>query len=221
MKNSHNGFFITFEGPDGSGKTSVIKVVEDWLKKNDYNHLITKEPGSKLNKICQQIRELILNPDSDIDKKTELFLMLADRCNHVNKVILPALQEGKIIISDRFIDSTLAYQGYGRRFGDPSALEIINLFNNYSISNTFPDLTFIIIIDPEIGLQRATTTEFGKKDRFEQEKLQFHQRVCEGYEDIYNLKEYYNRDIVLINSTDKSINEVAEIAIKNIENRIK
>ena len=130
----------------------------------------------------------MLDPENDVDGHAEIFGMMTDRCQHVFKVIKPALKEGKIVISDRYIDSTYAYQGWGRRNGKPEELEYINFLNAKTTDNLIPDLTILVMVKPEIGLERISTKEFGEPDRFEKEKLDFHKKIHEGFLDLYKKK---------------------------------
>jgi dTMP kinase len=213
MESKKEGYFITVEGPDGSGKSTVVKSLTEWIEKYFSNPVImTKEPGSPLNSTCKKIRELVLSPDNDIDPEAELYLMMADRCNHVNKVIKPALENNSFVISDRYMDSTYAYQGWGRRNGNPEALEYINLLNKMSTGGLIPNLTILLMVDPEVGLQRVTTTEFGKKDRFENEKIEFHKRLHQGFSDLYE-KYKSSRHFILIDTTNMNIKEVSDEVI--------
>lgn len=195
--------FITIEGPDGSGKSTLVQKIKQWLENEGRDFILTKEPGSPLNDDCVKMRQMLLDPDKDLDKEAELYLMMADRCNHVHKVIKPNLKQGKIVISDRYIDSSYAYQGWGRRFGKEEDLKFINSLNNHSTSGLIPHATIIVLVDPETGLKRASIKkEFGKKDRFEKEKSDFHKRVTQGYEDI--IKNQSNlRNLFLIDTTHK------------------
>ena len=199
----NKGIFISVEGPDGSGKSTIVKGINRWLDKAVKRpYLITKEPGSPENKACTDMREMLLNPDTKLVGGAELFLMLADRCQHVWKVLLPALNDNKIVITDRYYDSTYAYQGWGRRNGEPGVLKQIQDLNEIAASGLIPDLTILVTVDPEVGLKRATKSEFGEKDTFEQEKIDFHERVCHGFEDIYKKKKE-ERNFFLIDSTNK------------------
>ena len=198
------GLFISVEGPDGSGKSTVVKGIDRWIKeaiKKPY--LITKEPGSPHNKACIQLRGILLDPDINLSGGAELFLMLADRNQHVMNVLTPALNENKIVVTDRYFDSTYAYRGFGRRHGESSVIREIEQLNEMASMGLTPDLTILIIVKPEVGIKRAKKEEFGKKDTFEKEKLDFHERVCAGFMDMYN-KQKDKRNILLIDSTNKS-----------------
>jgi len=204
---SNRGKFITLEGPDGSGKSSVV----EFLGLNIDRCITTKEPGSPLDSGCMEIRRFILNPDNKIDNEAELFLYMADRCQHVNKIIRPNLDKGKHVICDRYIDSTYAYQGWGRRRGDKESLEYIEKLNNYSTGGLIPDLTIILTVDSKIGLSRATKTEFGKPDRFESEKIDFHERVRNGYDHLLANKK--DRNIAMLDTTYISEERIKEVVL--------
>lgn len=173
------GLFITFEGIEGCGKTTQIKYLASFLEKIRQPFLLTREPGG--TKLGEKIREiLLLANDSQIDPWAELFLYLADRVQHYHQIIFPALEKGEIVLCDRFIDATLAYQGFGRRL-DLNWLEEIHL---RTIGQIKPNLTFLLDLPAEEGLNRAwqrITKQKIKEDRFEKESLDFHQRVREGY----------------------------------------
>lgn len=209
------GKFITIEGAEGSGKSSVIKIIEDRLIKKSLDYLVTKEPGSMNDPVCVELRDFILNPRRKIDKEAEIFLYIADRCQHVNRVVRPALDSGKIVVSDRYIDSTYAYQGWGRRHGTPEALEYIDYLNSKSTNNLIPDLTVILNVSPEIGFKRLITKEFGKKDRIEQEAIDFFQRVNNGF--MHLIANSKNRNIVMIKTDDISLESVANAVWTHIE----
>ena len=160
---------VTFEGPEGAGKTTVISLVKEMLIAEGLLVYITREPGS--GAIGGLIRETLLHGEY-MDAKTELFLFLADRAQHVVEVLQPALKSGKIVLCDRYIDSTIVYQGYGRGFN----LNLLRQFNEVATDGLKPDLTILLDIDPKAGLQRQQ-----KKDRLDQESLEFHQKVREGF----------------------------------------
>ncbi|KKK74035.1 hypothetical protein LCGC14_2887780, partial [marine sediment metagenome] len=130
--------FITFEGIEGSSKTTQAILLSQWLNELKIGHLLTKEPGASISKECRQIRKLLLDPESDIVSKAEFFLYLADRAQHVEKIIRPALDEGKLVISDRYSDSTYVYQGWGRRLDSEKIGPMIDFAANY----VEPDITF-------------------------------------------------------------------------------
>ena len=193
--------FITFEGIEGTGKTTQIKMLTDFLEESGHSVEVTLEPGG--SRIGKELRKILLNMDStDIIGECELFLYLADRAQHVGQVIKPAVDAGKIIISDRFADSTIVYQGYGRGF-DPKLLRELN---DVAVSGNWPDLTILLDIDPEIGLKRAMTrnlqeNKMQEEGRFEAESLEFHNRVREGYLTWAALN---NERIVVVNADQTS-----------------
>jgi len=184
--------FITVEGVEGGGKTLQSRLLSGWLDARDIDHLLTKEPGTIISKECRQIRELILNPENDIAVRAEMFLYLADRSQHVEKCILPALVEGKWVISDRYLDSTKVYQGVGRKLG----IETITPMIEYASHGLMPDLTFILDLPAEIGIKRAreSNTEFKGGDRIEREDMSFHESLREGF---LELAKTHSRYVVL------------------------
>lgn len=209
--------FITFEGIEGTGKTTQIKKLTAFLEETGHDVELTLEPGG--SRIGRELRKILLNMDStDITGECELFLYLADRAQHVAKVIKPAVESGKIIISDRFADSTIVYQGYGRGL-DPKLLRELN---DVAVSGSWPDLTILLDIDPEMGLKRAMTrnlqeNKMQEEGRFEAESLDFHSRVREGYLTWAAL----NNERIVVVDADQTPDEIfAEIKEKVIE-RIK
>ncbi len=169
------GKFITFEGAEGSGKSTQIKRAESYLKEKGHHVVIFREPGS--TRISESIREIILNKEfKEMSPNTELLLYLAARAQLVHEKIWPAIKSGKTVICDRFEDSTWAYQGYGRGFDlktiDKVSFELVRC-------DMKPDLTILLDIDPEKGLKRG-----GRHDRMEKQSLQFHRKVREGFCDI-------------------------------------
>ena len=169
-----SGLFITFEGPEGSGKTTIANMVLDTLKQEGYPILYTREPGGI--DIAEQIREVILKKENTaMDPKTEALLYAASRRQHLVQRVLPALAEGKVVVCERFIDSSLAYQGYGRQIGFDEVLSI----NKFAIGDTFPDITIYLDVNEEVGLSRIKNRKF--KDRLDVESIEFHHRVNEGY----------------------------------------
>ncbi len=172
------GLFITFEGAEGCGKTTQIKLLDNYLKSKGYETLLTREPGAK--GLGEKIREILLNYEGDVSPQCESFLFLADRAQHIDCIIKPALELGKIVLCDRHIDSTVAYQGYGRCLD----LEKINYLNNIATSGLKPDLTIIFDIDIKTSMQRVGST----KDRMESAGEEFFNRVRNGYLKIAELE---------------------------------
>jgi len=200
------GFFITFEGIEGSGKTTQINLLAEYLKNRGYDVLVSREPGG--TPLGEKIRHLLLDPQYDsMDYRTEILLYAADRAQHVKEKIKPALKKGKIVISDRFADSNLAYQAAGRGLD----YEIVYQINDWVIDSTWPDLTFILDVDIKEGLKRARAQSFDAEgDRLEREVDDFHQRVRDAY-----LKMAEKERFALVNAGE-SVEEVR----KNIENII-
>lgn len=199
------GLFITFEGNDGSGKSSVIEAIKLELEKRGYDIVYSREPGG--SKIAEKIREVILDKDNmGMDDKTESLLYAASRREHIMKTILPALNDGKIILCDRFLDSSLAYQGYARGIGIDNVYEM----NEYATDGLLPDLTLLVCVRPEIGLNRIKNNNRGELDRLELEKMEFHKKVYEGYLEVQ--KRFPDR-VVIING-EATREEVREEALK-------
>ncbi|MEH7115129.1 dTMP kinase [Neobacillus niacini] len=168
-----NGFFITFEGPDGAGKSTIIRMVANELK----DVLLTREPGGI--DIAEQIRKVILDKENiAMDARTEALLYAAARRQHLVEKVRPALEEGKVVLCDRFVDSSLAYQGFARGLGIDEVLSI----NQFAIENMMPNLTIYFDIEPELGLQRINKNKGREVNRLDLEHLEFHNRVREGYQ---------------------------------------
>lgn len=205
------GKFISFEGPDGSGKTSVIKVVEKYFIDQGYEVIITREPGGI--KISEKIRDVIHDVEhKEMDPRTEALLYAASRSQHLNQKIIPAIDAGKIVLCDRYVDSSLAYQGYGRKLGFDEVLAI----NMFAINGVFPDLTIFVDVRPEVGLKRVFSTVEREKNRLDLEPLKFHKKIYEGYKEL--LKKYPNR-IKKING-EQPIESVANDAINLIKSTL-
>ena len=199
--------FITFEGTEGSGKTTVLDIVYNELSALGYSVLTTREPGGI--PIAEKIRDIILDPiNIQMEKKTEALLYAAARHQHLIEVISPALQRGKIVLCDRFIDSSLVYQGYARGIGMDEIMEI----NRFAISDVFPDLTLLFDIEPELGLARIEKNKHREKNRLDLEEINFHKKVYEGYQLLLNQDPKRIKQI----DANKTINEVAQEAIEKI-----
>ena len=167
----NNGLFITVEGADGCGKTTQLMLLAKYLKQHNYEVIVTREPGAK--GLGEKLRDILLNYDGDVSSRAELFLFLADRAQHMDVVIKPAVAAGKIVLCDRHTDSTVAYQGYGRGLD----IERIKYLNVIATSGRKPDLTFVFDIDVETSMQRV-----GKdKDRMESAGDEFFNKVRNGY----------------------------------------
>lgn len=171
------GIFITLEGPDGSGKSTQIELLSEYLRKKGYDIILTREPGGTV--VSEEIRKVILNPElKEMKDMTELLLYASARAQLVGEVIKPALEQNKAVISDRFIDSSAVYQGIGRGLGVETVYEV----NRYALQGVFPDLTFLLDLDAEEGIKRKK--QQAELDRMEQQDLAFHQRVAMGYREI-------------------------------------
>ena len=168
--------FITFEGPEGSGKSSVLDKICHQLEHDGFNVVKTREPGG--TPISEQIRNIILDKsNTNLEPRTEALLYAASRRQHLVEKIWPALKEGKIVLCDRYLDSSLAYQGHARGLGYENILAI----NNFATENTFPDLTILFDIQPELGLERISKNSNREVNRLDLEKLDFHKKVREGF----------------------------------------
>lgn len=184
--------FITFEGGEGSGKTTLIKAVEVYLINKGHKVYTTREPGGSF--IAEKIRHIILdNENQSISPKTEALLFAASRAQHLDEIILPKLKEGYIVLCDRYLDSSLAYQGYARGLGIDVVLKI-----NHFASEHMPYKTIYIDSDPKKGLERAISR--GGANRLDNESLAFHRRVREGY--LLLEKEYRSRYILIDGNCD-------------------
>ncbi|CAI3304002.1 dTMP kinase [Enterococcus cecorum] len=172
-----NGLFITIEGPDGAGKTTVLNELFPRLQMIAKKEIIkTREPGGVM--IAEKIRQIILNPDHrQMDERTEALLYAAARRQHLVEVIMPALNEGKIVICDRFVDSSLTYQGAGRRIGMKEIAQI----NEFATEGLEPDFTLYLDVDSDTGLRRIQNHRKQDVDRLDLEGLEFHQRVRHAY----------------------------------------
>ena len=193
------GYFITLEGPDGSGKSTVATKLCERLKNEGYEVVHTREPGGI--EISESIRNIILDPKNTMmDSKTEALLYAASRRQHLVEKVFPAVEQGKIVICERFVDSSLAYQGFGRQIGMDEVLSI----NLFAIDNTYPDMTVYLDIDEQVGLDRLKDRDF--KDRLDQESIDFHHRVKQGYQEV--LKRF--KDRIQIVDASKTIDEVTQ-----------
>ncbi|MFC0472859.1 dTMP kinase [Halalkalibacter kiskunsagensis] len=205
------GLFVTVEGGEGAGKTTVLDKIEVALKEKGYDVIRTREPGGI--RIAEQIREVILDvAHTEMDSRTEALLYAAARRQHLVEKVIPALEEGKIVLCDRFLDSSLAYQGYARGIG----FDDIRAINEFAICGSLPDLTLFFDVDPAIGLSRIKNDNEREINRLDQEKMQFHRQVRKGY---YKVMDVYPDRIKLINA-NQEIEDVFFDAMKEINHFI-
>lgn len=191
------GLFISIEGPDGSGKSTQINLLRDFFNCQERAVILTREPGGTV--ISEKIRQIILDKEhTEMDPMTEALLYAAARAQHVAEIIKPALEEGITVICDRFVDSSIAYQGYGRQLAQP-----VQVINEYAVAGCMPDVTFLLKIDPSVGKKRIREEE---QDRLEKEKLEFHQAVFQGY---LAMEKAYPQRIIGIDAS-RSIEEVSQ-----------
>lgn len=201
----NKGIFITFEGPDGSGKTTVSTGVYKKLQANGIDAIYTREPGGI--EIAEEIRKIILDPkNTAMDAKTEALLYAAGRRQHLVEKVKPALDAGKVVICDRFVDSSLAYQGCGRHLG----IDAVWAINNFAIEGFMPTKTIYLDLSAEEGLKRIENREF--KDRLDQETIQFHLDVQAGYKEIV---ERFKERMVIVDAS-LSVEQVIENATKKV-----
>ena len=198
------GLFITFEGPDGSGKTTQIQLLQKYFQQKGLRCLLSREPGG--TEIGEKIRTLLLDKaHTEMDFAAEALLYAAARAQHVAQVIGPALRRGEVVICDRFVDSSIAYQGYGRQLG-----EVVAQINRFATGELCPDVTFFMQLAPEKARERIKAR---KCDRLELELLAFHQRVFAGYQ---QLEQAEPQRIVAIDASG-SIEEIHEIICERME----
>ena len=209
----NKGLFISFEGCDGCGKTTALENVLKRLNDLGIYPLVTREPGG--SKIAEQIRSIILDKNNtEEDPRTEALLYAASIRQHLVEVVIPALKEGKIVISDRYIDSSLAYQGYARGIGIDEVMSI----NAFAIDNVYPDVTFFLDLSPEEGMKRVKDRKRGA-DRLDQEALSFHERVYQGYQIV---NEKFKDRIIKIDATpapDVIADNIVKEILKKLEEK--
>lgn len=200
------GLFIVFEGGEGAGKSTILDKIYDWMINEKIPCIKTREPGGI--KISEQIRSVILdNNNTEMDERTEALLYAAARRQHLVEKIIPALKENKVVLCDRFIDSSLAYQGYARGIGMDEILEI----NKFAIGEYMPNLSIFFDLDPKEGLKRINIDNNREVNRLDNEKIDFHNRVREGY---YKILEKDKERIIKVDAS-KTIDEVYQ-TVKDI-----
>ena len=204
------GIFITIEGPEGAGKTTIIEMLLEKLESEGYPIMKTREPGGI--EIAEQIRSVILNKNNTaMDGRTEALLYAAARRQHLVEKVLPAIEQGFIVLCDRFIDSSLAYQGFARGIG----MDEVYSINTFAIDNRMPDATLYFDIDPEIGMKRINEHKGREVNRLDLENLEFHRKVREGYQ---LLSRKYSNRIIEIDASQplQKVYEIAESKIRSI-----
>lgn len=191
------GIFITLEGPDGAGKTTQIENIRRYFEEKGKSVILTREPGG--TKISEKLREIVLDRgNGEMADTTEMMIYAAARAQHVAEKIAPALSRGEMVICDRFMDSSIAYQGYGRSLG-----EQVRIVNEYAIAGIEPDVTFFMDIDPAVGRARIGRDV---QDRLEREKMEFHYKVYEGYKAIWKR----NPERVIRIDADRPVDEIRD-----------
>lgn len=206
-----SGYFITFEGGEGAGKTSVLTHVANQLEKQGHSVVTTREPGGI--KISERIRDILLDKSNiEMDAKTEALLYTAARRQHLIEKVKPALEAGKIVLCDRFIDSSLAYQGHARGIG----IEAVYKMNQFAIAEFMPDLTLFFDIKPEKGLERIRTNKNREENRLDVEELSFHQTVYEGYQ---ILEKQFSSRIKTVDA-EKPLDDVVELVFQKVKQYI-
>ena len=199
------GLFITFEGADGSGKTTQLNLVKDFLEKEGYDVVVTREPGAL--ELGKKIRNILLHYEGVVADRCEMFLFLADRAQHVDTFIKPSIQDGKVVLCDRYIDSPVAYQGYGRE----QDIQLLKDLNNIAVNSLKPDLTLLFDVSTETAQQRVGS----EKDRLESSGLDFHRRVRNGNLELQ--KEEPNRNkLINANNSIENVYEQTKNTIINL-----
>ncbi|WP_293978868.1 dTMP kinase [uncultured Clostridium sp.] len=206
------GLFIVFEGGEGTGKTTAIESIYDWVIEKGLKCIKTREPGGI--KIAEEIRQVILNKENTkMDGRTEALLYAAARRQHLVEKVIPALEDGYIVLCDRFIDSSLAYQGYARGLG----IEEVMSINKFAIGDYMPDLSILFDLDPKIGLERISMSGEREVNRLDLEKIEFHEKVREGYNKVYN----DNKERITKINADQSKENIVNELKKILNNKLK
>ena len=200
----HKGLFITFEGADGCGKTTQMKLLAEYLTNSGRDVLLTREPGGK--GLGEKVREILLNYDGDVSDRCESFLFLADRAQNIDIIVNPAVKEGKIVLCDRHTDSTVAYQGYGRGLD----LEQIHNLNKIATSGLKPDLTIVLDVDVETSQARVGD----EKDRMESAGIEFFERVRNGFLEIAKQEPQRVKVVDATQSIDEIHKQILELVAR-------
>lgn len=202
--------FITLEGVEGCGKSTLSKALKEKISGLGHKLCMTREPGG--SDLGQNLRAMLLHSEQKIAPTAELFMFLADRAQHVQTIIRPALKRGEIVICDRYLDSTTVYQGYGRGF----ELENLHFLNQLATQGLYPNLTLLLDLEVEIGLSRANQRQQDQDEgRFEAEELSFHKRIRQGFLDLAAREQRF----VIIDAS-QSVDQVMEQAWQAVESRL-
>ena len=202
MKLNKN-LFISFEGPEASGKSTQLKLLSNYLKKNKLPHLITREPGGTKN--AEILRKIILNKNESISLTEEILLLMAARLNHINKIIRPALKKGKIVITDRFADSTFVYQGYVNNYGLKKVMQL----HKELLDNFLPSKTFLFLLPSKTINERLKVRK--KSNKYDKINIKFHEKVMSGYKMIAKKNNRFKKI-----DADKSIESIHKNIIKSL-----
>ncbi|WP_049382116.1 dTMP kinase [Staphylococcus hominis] len=201
--------FITFEGPEGSGKTTVLNQINKLLSEN-YNVISTREPGGVST--GEEIRNILLDGEN-IDMRTEALLFAASRREHLVEKVIPALKNNKVVLCDRYIDSSLAYQGYARGIG----IEEVKKINEFAINGLYPDLTIYLDIDAEVGRERILKNQ-RSQNRLDKETLTFHQKVIEGYKTLIKTNPERFKVVDATQNIESVVSDTYEIILSYLKN---
>lgn len=214
-RKNHKGLFITFEGPDGSGKSSVINQLYRYLLTKYPNKVVrTREPGGTNNPIAEDIRNIILNKlDYKIIPITEAMLFAASRAQHIHDFIMPHLDNNEIVLCDRFVHSSLIYQGVARGLGQERVMKL----NEQALEGLWPDLTFVLMVRPSVGLKRITKNNQREFNRLDREELSLHQKVYRGYK---QMVKKYPKGVIVIDA-EKPFDVVVKTIKRHIDKKLK
>lgn len=205
----NRGLFITFEGADGCGKTTQLNKIKDFLKNEGFDVVVTREPGAL--EIGQKIRDILLHHDGFVSDRCEMFLFLADRSQHVESLIKPSVESGKIVLCDRHTDSTIAYQGYARG----QDISLLKNLNDIAVNGLTPDLTLLFDVSAETAQKRVGI----EKDRMESMGIEFHQKVRNGYLELQKENPERIKLIDANNSVETVFNDAKDIVLQLLQER--
>ncbi len=201
----NKGILIAFEGSDGAGKSTALRALAAHLEEEKIPFITTREPGG--SPLAEKIRALLLDPENEIDGRTEALLYAASRRDHLKSTILPAMEQGKVVLTDRFLDSSLAYQGAGRELGE----DVVEQLNDFGLEGFRPDAILFYDLDPQIGKARIEAR--GDMNRLDMESLAFFHRVCDGFAGL--LRDHPDRYIVI--DASQSMDDVAKDTIEKTD----